>query len=252
MFLCAFLNETQTYWTSAQAGIFSAVVTAFIIEGYKSLRPDPADVSAVLLKAILLQLSNGSLTDIPTIEDISLRTDSSAIRIAILWFLSLVLSLSSALASTLLKQWARNFERVANGKNLEPKARYYSRLYRGSMRVQSLSTLVHTVQNLLHISVFLFLGGLFEFLQPINILVSYVTLGTVSLTARLYLTATFTGLFNRGSPYQTPLSAFVRRVGGASLGNSPDSPDQTPLPVQIGRAINAAAALRNFIRDNRQ
>ena len=203
--------------TCPQAGIFSAIVTAFIIEGYKSLKPDFEEVAAALLIQISQQLPvmpNSTVTsgDAPpsALELDPFRRTSSALRVSVLWFLSVVLSLYSALAATLVKQWARNLQRQVGKGTLEAGARPYSRFYRAPLEIHRLSALVHTVQNLLHISVFLFLGGLFDFLLQIYAFAGYVILGVLSLGAGLYLTATIVGTLSCRSPYQTPLSAFFR------------------------------------------
>ncbi|KAJ7182246.1 hypothetical protein C8R43DRAFT_840267, partial [Mycena crocata] len=51
------------------AGLFSASLTAFLIESYKTLSPDPADRTALLLAQISNQLAaavNGSSFNIPS------------------------------------------------------------------------------------------------------------------------------------------------------------------------------------------
>ncbi|KAJ7801632.1 hypothetical protein B0H14DRAFT_2386224, partial [Mycena olivaceomarginata] len=51
------------------AGLFSASLTAFLIESYRSLTPDPGDVTVALLQQISHQLAasaNGTRYDIPT------------------------------------------------------------------------------------------------------------------------------------------------------------------------------------------
>ncbi|EIN09984.1 hypothetical protein PUNSTDRAFT_40355, partial [Punctularia strigosozonata HHB-11173 SS5] len=99
---------------SLLAGLFSAVLTAFIIESYKFLQRDPDDTTAALLLQISLQLSsfsvNGSFMDSthPIKAQLPpLQMPRGAVRINTFWFSSLVLSLISALVCILLKQWLR-------------------------------------------------------------------------------------------------------------------------------------------------
>lgn len=85
------------------AGLFSAVVTAFSIESYKWLQPNPQDMSEQLLaqmsqmSAHLNNLVNQSKAKYPPILTVPIpRTISaSVIRINCLWFLSLSLALST-------------------------------------------------------------------------------------------------------------------------------------------------------------
>ncbi|KAJ7916537.1 hypothetical protein B0H13DRAFT_2188733, partial [Mycena leptocephala] len=97
------------------AGLFSAILTAFIIESYKTLSPDPAWMLACISK----QAANASGTLVlpskvamvnPCDQFTISATPSAASLICnILWFISLGLSLASALTATLVEQWAREF-----------------------------------------------------------------------------------------------------------------------------------------------
>ncbi|KAK7017076.1 hypothetical protein VNI00_018706 [Paramarasmius palmivorus] len=86
------------------AGLFSAVVTAFLIESYQKLEQDPADETVALLKQLVSSQHNASY--IPPFQP-----DASTIRINCLWLLSLIFSLTSALFGLLCKQWVREFQR---------------------------------------------------------------------------------------------------------------------------------------------
>ncbi|TDL27692.1 hypothetical protein BD410DRAFT_869093, partial [Rickenella mellea] len=83
------------------AGLFSASVTAFIIESYKKLSPDSGDAAVTLLAQISSQLfaiSNGTnLIVSPPPAQLSFRPTSSVVTVNILWFLSLILALLCAL-----------------------------------------------------------------------------------------------------------------------------------------------------------
>ncbi|KAI0037378.1 hypothetical protein FA95DRAFT_130184, partial [Auriscalpium vulgare] len=93
-------------------GLFSATVAAFIIESYKNLQPDAPDASVLLLSRISAQLAAGAsgaqaLANLPPLpEPSSFRPSPAALRVNICWFLSLSLSLSCALAATLMQQWS--------------------------------------------------------------------------------------------------------------------------------------------------
>lgn len=96
---------------TCKAGLFSASVTAFIVESYKTLKPDSGDMTVTLLMQISQQLdgsSNGSPKNALKSPDIFIPT-SSAIRVNLFWFLSLCFGLACALAATLVEQWARNY-----------------------------------------------------------------------------------------------------------------------------------------------
>ncbi|EEB94327.1 hypothetical protein MPER_06873, partial [Moniliophthora perniciosa FA553] len=76
------------------AGLFSAVVTAFVIESYQWLAEDPADTTVTLLIHLISVQASGSQAT--PFEPTQFTPDPSSIRINVFWFLSLILSLTSA------------------------------------------------------------------------------------------------------------------------------------------------------------
>lgn len=50
IFVCILLMFPGQALTKTQSDLFSASLTAFLIEGYKTLQPDPGDATVVLLK----------------------------------------------------------------------------------------------------------------------------------------------------------------------------------------------------------
>ncbi|PBK83737.1 hypothetical protein ARMGADRAFT_885586, partial [Armillaria gallica] len=94
------------------AGLFSAVVTTFVVQTSQSLQPDYAAMSASLLyESVLVQraIANGSSVNTispsplnPTIAFVPATTD---VWVNGLWFVSLFLSLTTALVAVLVKQW---------------------------------------------------------------------------------------------------------------------------------------------------
>ncbi|KAF8868786.1 hypothetical protein BD779DRAFT_1380098, partial [Infundibulicybe gibba] len=79
------------------AGLFSAVVTAFTIESYKLLQPDPQDMTNRILLNVSAQLAGGNLTELP----FGFTPAPSSLRINALWFLSLTFSLTAGLVGVL-------------------------------------------------------------------------------------------------------------------------------------------------------
>ncbi|KAJ7475630.1 hypothetical protein B0H11DRAFT_1666448, partial [Mycena galericulata] len=80
------------------SGLFSASLTAFIIESYGNLTPDRGDMTVALLSQVSLQLSthfNGSQLALPSPEPF--RVPISSLVCNGFWFVSLGLSLTCAL-----------------------------------------------------------------------------------------------------------------------------------------------------------
>ncbi|KAJ7132492.1 hypothetical protein C8R44DRAFT_774108 [Mycena epipterygia] len=115
------------------AGLFSASLTAFLIESYKTLNADQGTITIAVLAQISLQLdarSNASAVNISSLEAYTPTPASLACNT--LWFLSLWASLSCALIATLVQQWARDFtQRTEMRPSPIVRARIFSYLYFG-------------------------------------------------------------------------------------------------------------------------
>ncbi|KZP12354.1 hypothetical protein FIBSPDRAFT_754951, partial [Athelia psychrophila] len=86
------------------AGLFSASVTAFIIESYSGLMPDPNASTVALLQQISQQLGGNSAQN-QIVASAPFSPTSSSLRVNALWTLSLCLALTCALVATLVQQW---------------------------------------------------------------------------------------------------------------------------------------------------
>ncbi|KAJ7643457.1 hypothetical protein DFH06DRAFT_1213273, partial [Mycena polygramma] len=142
------------------AGLFSAGLTAFLTESYKTLVPDSGDSTASILAQISLQLSasaNGTTYHVP--PPMPFTPTTSSLICNVLWFLSLGLSPTCALIATLLEQWARDFLHRADMRSAPViRARVFSFLYYGLKRFR-MHTVVEIIPLLLHASLLLFFAG---------------------------------------------------------------------------------------------
>ncbi|KAJ7598433.1 hypothetical protein C8J56DRAFT_771121, partial [Mycena floridula] len=77
------------------AGLFSAVITAFVIESYQRLSEDPSDKTVRILSQLSEHLG---VTKTSSGDQATFKVDSRSIRINCFWFLSLLLALSAASA----------------------------------------------------------------------------------------------------------------------------------------------------------
>ncbi|KAG6907235.1 hypothetical protein DXG01_009810 [Tephrocybe rancida] len=195
------------------AGLFSATVTAFIIEGYKLLKQDPQDVTESLLKQILtvqLALASSNQTSPSVLPPITIPTfspNASAIAVNSLWFLSLIASLAAALCVTLAQQWIRAYLHGAH-RNTRPveRARMRAFLFAG-LEKWRFDTIVEFIPFLLHMSLFLFFVGLCVFMWAINRTVAAIAIIVVFCFSAVYGLATVSPIYDLSSPYETPLSS---------------------------------------------
>lgn len=122
-----------------------------------------------ILRQISQQLLAASAGTPQPVESTNSFEPSTAVLVCnVLWFISLALSLTCALLATLIKQWAREFlHKTEIRPSPTQRARLFSFLYSGIKRFR-LHTIVDIIPMLLHISLFMFFGGLAEFLLPLN------------------------------------------------------------------------------------
>ncbi|KAJ7445994.1 hypothetical protein B0H11DRAFT_1652099, partial [Mycena galericulata] len=190
---------------NVQSGLFSASLTAFLIESYKTLQPDSGDLTV----AAILQVSR-QLTALADGESLVLQTaapfnpTTGSLVCNALWFISLSLSLTCALLATLVEQWAREFRHKTD---MRPspvhRARIFSSLYFGLRRFR-MHTVVDAIPFLLHASLVLFFAGLLVFLLPVNRLMMYLMCIALFVFLLLYSILTILPVVHLDCPYRTP------------------------------------------------
>ncbi|KAF6749530.1 hypothetical protein DFP72DRAFT_1048830 [Ephemerocybe angulata] len=192
------------------AGLFSAVVTAFVLELYKSLRQDPMElIAAALLKRMGEDPNSKVFSD-----GFSLPPHVST-RINTLWFLSLVFSLITVLIGTISLQWLREHQRIPD--DLEPQIAFSLHVMQAeSLDVWLVPHIFNLLSLLLQIALVLFLLGLTELLWIMNRTVGAWVAVAIGLTLLFLVSTTVLPTFQAISLY---------------LPWSPDSP-RSPCPYK--------------------
>lgn len=201
-----------------QAGLFSAVLTAFVVESYHSLLPDETQVSINILERISSQLdkntpSPNASSEAQSDPQYSFQPPSSAVTINSLWFLSLVFSLAAALFGILAKQWLREYLRWNHV--LAPSR---ENVLIRQMRLEAwedwrILTIVSIIPALLEIGVIMFLIGMIVFLCTLNRTVALVSTIAIVIFLATASCATILPAFSRRCPYRSSTSwAFVYLV----------------------------------------
>ncbi|KAJ7740623.1 hypothetical protein B0H16DRAFT_55612 [Mycena metata] len=188
------------------AGLFSGILTAFIIESYQALTPDTTDL-------LLAQISR-QLSDVPlVVSDSEFMPTTGALICNGLWFTSLGLSLASAVIATLVEQWSRDY---LNKSDMRPspieRARICSYLYSGLKHFR-MHAIVDLIPLLLHMSLLLFFAGLVAFLLPVNWIMTLVAAALLGIVGAVYAALTVMPLLFANSPCRTPLSGVLWRIG---------------------------------------
>jgi hypothetical protein len=219
IFVCAMCFSALPGLTplSFQAGLFSAVLTAFVVLKIQDLKVNPADQSAFyqnqtvqMLDRISQQLASVDRqipSDFTPPLPYHFNPSASDRRVNVFWFISLVCSLSAALLATLVQQWVRAYMRVFQQSSKPLKtARIRQFLFEGAKR---LPTVAEFVPWLIHISLILFFWGLCDLIFQIDKAVFITTVVPILVCICLYIYCVVESIRNPQSPYRTPFSGFI-------------------------------------------
>ncbi|KAJ7493039.1 hypothetical protein B0H11DRAFT_1803498 [Mycena galericulata] len=190
------------------SGLFSASLTAFLIESYGNLQPDSGDLTVAAISQVSQQLAAIASGETFVLEvPAPFNPTLESLLCNALWFISLSLSLTCALLATLVEQWAREFlHKTEMRPSPARRARIFSFLYFGLKQFR-MQTVVDAIPFLLHASLLLFFAGLIAFLLPVNRIIMYLMCIALLLFLLLYAALTVLPLVYLDSPYRTPLSA---------------------------------------------
>ncbi|KAI0787189.1 hypothetical protein BC629DRAFT_496633 [Irpex lacteus] len=192
------------------AGLFSAVLSAFVVAAYPSLQPDRMDTVVYTLQVIAAQTAGYHLTGnaitsspapLPPLP--AFKPASNDIRVNILWFASLVISLITASFAMLVKQWLREFLAVDVP---SPQARLRIRHFREpQLRKWMVFEIAASLPLLLQLSLGLFFVGLCYFTAAIHANIGYTTLPLVVGWALFFFTVSALPIFFPRCPYGNTL-----------------------------------------------
>lgn len=194
--------------------MFSAVLTAFVVETYSLLQQDSGQTTNQLLVGISRQLGGASSTvpnDTPTLSSSPAFTPSAAARwINILFFLSLVSSLSAALFGILAKQWLREYMQWNSTLGV-PRDNVLVRQVRfEAWEAWNISATISSIPALLELSMILFLVGIVILLWTLDAIVAITITTSVAIFMGVVLAFTALPVFFKRCPYKSPTAwAFV-------------------------------------------
>ncbi|GJE95347.1 hypothetical protein PsYK624_115310 [Phanerochaete sordida] len=197
------------------AGLFSAVVTTFVVDSYASLQPDSTDELVFLMRHSLAQnytLVDGTLRPVaPFPVDPPFEVPVWALRVNGLWFASLIVSLSTASFGMLVKQWLTEYLAM---EWISPEEQLRARQYRhpglNSWRVFEIAA---TLPLLLHLSLGLFFLGLCFYTAAASEIVGRSTFPLVAGWAFFALLTIIAPLASPRCPYKVTLLKSTLHVG---------------------------------------
>ncbi|KAK0489962.1 hypothetical protein EDD18DRAFT_1050452, partial [Armillaria luteobubalina] len=167
------------------AGLFSAVLTTFVVQTSQNMQPDYSQASTFLLFEILkVTASNGSQISIPSSPTNFFSPSCSDKWLNSLWFVSLMLSLITALVAVLVKQWLHQYVAI----------------------VSDIPTIIRMLPVFLHVSLALFFAGLAIFLFSLGMKVAWLVSIIGAATYLAYVVALTLPAVYPYCPFKVPLT----------------------------------------------
>lgn len=214
-------NHISDQACNLKAGLFSAVLTTFNVQSYLLLQPAAPDPSIAVLQQISSQLASFSInppfvnstqpsSTIRTGTRLSPPVPRCAVWLNALWFSGLILSLTSASVSIMVKQWLNEYTSSVSGTS-RPVAGV--RQYRlNNLRSWRVEDVIGAIPILLQLSLALFLAGLLILLWTLNDTVAAIASTLVGLLAVFTIVTTILPLINHECSYITPQIRAVNTI----------------------------------------
>ena len=209
------LNCAHHYGADPQAGLFSAILTAFLVQTYPMLQADSTATTNQLLAisvstqlraagTIITDTLNKTLTSLADAASSSFSPSTATRWINILFFLSLVFSLAAALFSILAKQWIREYIKW-NSPLALPRENVLVRQIRiEAWEDWQVSMILSSIPILLELGMILFLAGVILLLWTLDDIVAIVVTIFVSLFLGTFAAFTVLPIFSKRCPYRSP------------------------------------------------
>ena len=191
-----------------QAGLFSAVTSAFIVQINPELQPNPADLTNVLLLRILEQNTSFGGTD--PLTPIS-SVPSNVIGAQSVLLASLSITLFVAFVAVLGKQWILYYTRVTTWGNIVDRGKERQAKLVG-LQKWGLHLIMDSLPVMLQFALLLFGVALAAYLWDLNVSVAGAALAITSVGLALYACIAVVAAIHSDCPFQTPLSVSISKV----------------------------------------
>jgi len=194
---------------SSQAGLFSAVSSAFVIDVHSKLQPDPNEQSVALLRAILLTLNQSAIPgEAPTVPPAQEDSPSEIVTVTGLMYASLLISLLAAFVAMLGKQWLNRYLRNSGGSMIERCGDRQRKC--DGLKKWPLHFFVESLPMMLQVALFLLTCGLCHHMWSINTSVACTLISLTGVGVVFYLAILIAGTSSYACPFQTPVSIALR------------------------------------------
>ena len=219
-----------------QAGLFSAVTSAFIIEVNSQLQPDPNEETAALLRVLIHKVDNTTFgDDVPSIPQWT-GPPHTIVQVQAILFASLAASLFSAFLAMLGKQWVNRYASIDMRGSAIERSRNRQRKLDG-VASWYFDLVMESLPLMLQVALLLLGFALSRYLWEINITVASVVLGVTSFGVLFFFFIVVAGAAFASCPYQTPGAQILRRAPDTlqqivvALRHIPDVPFYIPFTL---------------------
>ena len=134
---------------------------------------------------------------------------SFVVRVNVFWFMALIFSLSAALLAILVQQWVRGYMIVFQRYSDPLKSARFRQYLNEGYEKWYMPVVAEAVPGLLHVSLFLFLVGLGDFVLHINTTVGLWTAIPIGFSGLVYTFTTLAPIIYPQSPYQNSFSGLI-------------------------------------------
>jgi hypothetical protein len=205
------MSSRQSAYLVSQAGLFSAVSSAFVIDIHSKLQPDPNDQSAALLRAILLTLNQSAIPgETPVVPPVQEPPPNEIITATSLLYASLLISLLAAFTAMLGKQWLNRYLRRVGGSMIE-RCGDRQRKCNG-LQKWPFHFFIGGLPVMLQVALLLLACGLSRYMASINTSIAGVLITLTALGVLFYVGIVIAGTSSYDCPFQTPASGTLRSL----------------------------------------
>jgi hypothetical protein len=220
IFVCFVSISDVHALTELQAGLFSAVTSAFIIEVHSHLQQDPNDVTAALLRVLLYKIDNTTFgNDPPTLPQWT-GPPRTIVHVQAILFASLAASLLSAFFAMLGKQWLNRYASTEMRGTTIERSQYRQRKLDGIVKWY-FDHVMESLPLMLQVALLLLGCALTRYLWEINVTVASVVLAVTSFGLIIYIFVVVAGAISVICPYQTPGARILRYILLSVLRSAP-------------------------------
>ena len=209
---CIYIGRgVHLFFSGRQAGLFSTVASAFLIDIQSKLEPDFQEMSYDLLVII----ANASLGNVPTAADAAFPQwdgpDPTIVHVQAILYSSLAFSLLASFIAMLVRQWLNRYVQVDMRGSVIDRSRIRQRKVDGTVNWH-FDLVMECLPLMLQAALLLLSYALSEYLYSINNVVASVIIGFTAFGLLFYLLIVSAATLSYNCPFQTPASLILRSL----------------------------------------